>query len=159
MKPSEAGGVRREAENQKTRTTRMRVGMRFTREARLTARSITAFAKRAGDLNPLHHDPRYARRSRFRGLIASGTQTAALLMGLIATESAPFALSLGLDFRFRFLAAARPGDRLTLEWRVTAVKPKRSLRGDLVNLAGSVRDASGRQLLASRATILASARP
>jgi hypothetical protein len=42
---------------------------------------------------------------------------------------------------------------------VTAVKPKRSLHGDLVNLVGSVRDASGRSLLASRAKILASARP
>jgi len=80
-------------------------------------------------------------------------------MGLIASESAGYALSLGLDFRFRFLAAARPGDLLTLEWRVTSVKPKRSLKGDLVNLVGSVRDATGRRLLASRATILASARP
>jgi len=137
----------------------MQVGMRFTREARLSVRSTIAFAKRAGDLNPLHHDRRFAQRSRFKGLIASGTQTASLLMGLIASESARFALSLGLDFRFRFLAAARPGDHLTLEWRVTAVKPKRSLRGDLVNLVGSVRDANGRRLLASRATILASARP
>ena len=143
----------------KPRRPRMQVGMRFTRAARLTERSVAAFAKRAGDLNPLHHDRRYAQRSRFKGLIASGTQTASLLMGLIASESAPFALSLGLDFRFRFLAAARPGDRLTLEWRVTGVTPKRSLGGDIVVLVGSVRDASGRALIASHAKILASARP
>lgn len=151
--------MRLKAKNRKTVIPRMQVGMHFTREARLSMRSITAFAKRAGDLNPLHHDRRFAQRSRFKGLIASGTQTTSLLMGLIASESARYALSLGLDFRFRFLAAARPGDLLTLEWRVTSVKPKRSLKGDLVNLVGSVRDATGRRLLASRATILASARP
>jgi acyl dehydratase len=151
--------VRPKPKNRQTRAPRMQVGMRFTREARLPERSVMAFAKRAGDLNPLHHDRSYARRSRFKGLIASGTQTASLMMGLIASESARFALSLGLDFRFQFLAAARPGDRLTIEWRVTAVTPKRSLHGDLVNLVGSVRDASGRPLLASRAKILASARP
>ncbi len=136
----------------------MHVGMRFTSEARVSTRSAMAFAKRAGDFNPLHHDPSYAGRSRFGGLILSGTQTGSLLMGLLATKSVPFALSLGLEFRLRFLAAARPGDRMTFEWRVTAVKPKRSLHGDLVNLVGSVHDSSGRKLVAARATILASAR-
>jgi acyl dehydratase len=114
MKQGEARSVRRKAKTPNAAAPRMRVGMRFTREVSLTERSVMAFAKRAGDLNPLHHDRRYARRSRFKGLIASGTQTASLLMGLIASESARFALSLGLDFRFRFLAAARPGDRLTI---------------------------------------------
>ena len=138
---------------------RMRVGMKFTGEARINARSAMAFARRAGDFNPLHHDPRYAKRSRFGGLILSGTQSSSLLMGLLATKAVPFALSLGLEFKLRFLAAARPDDRLTYEWRVTAVRPKRSLQGDLVNLVGSMRDSSGRRLIAARATILASARP
>ena len=137
---------------------RMHVGMRFTSEARVSARSAMAFAKRAGDFNPLHHDIRYARHSRFGGLILSGTQTSSLLMGLLATKAVPFALSLGLAFRLRFLAAARPGDHLSLEWRVTSVKAKRSLHGDIVKLAGTLRDSSGRKLIAAHATILASAR-
>ena len=147
------------ATTRKKQQARMHVGMRFTSEARVSARSAMAFAKRAGDFNPLHHDARYARHSRFGGLILSGTQTTSLLIGLLATSSVPFALSLGLDFRFRFLAAARPGDRLTFEWRVTAVQPKRSLHGDIVKLVGSARDSSGRNLVAAHATILASARP
>jgi 3-hydroxybutyryl-CoA dehydratase len=135
----------------------MHIGLRFERSVRLSARSITAFAKRAGDMNQLHHDAHYAQRTRFGGLIASGTQTASLLLGLLATEATRFPFSLGLECAFRFLAPVPPGEKLALEWRVTGVKAKRSLGGDLVNLTGGIRDSSGRRLLAARAVILASA--
>src|SRR5262249_7699991 len=130
---------------------RMQIGMRFERSVRLSVRSISAFARRAGDMNPLHHDARYARRSRFGGIIASGTQTASLLVGLLATEATRFPRSLGLECSFRFLAPVRPDEKLTLEWRVTRVEFKSSLGGDLVRLAGCIRDPSGRRLLAARA--------
>src|SRR4051794_38223314 len=100
----------------------MHIGLRFERSARLSVRSITAFAKRAGDMNPLHHDPHYARGTRFGGLIASGTQTSSLLLGLLASEAMRFPFSLGLECAFRFLAPVPPEEKLALEWRVTFVK-------------------------------------
>ena len=50
----------------------------------LKGRALEEKFEQNGDPDPAELISRYARRSRFRGLIASGTQTTALLMGLIA---------------------------------------------------------------------------
>lgn len=110
---------------------------------------IAQFARLAGDHNPIHHDLKAAKAARFEDLVVSGPQLSSRMMGLTATHfSRPGKdrrerTMLGLDFRFRFRRAAYANRELDFSWQVVAVRNKPSLRGDLVFLAGRVRDELG----------------
>jgi acyl dehydratase len=130
------------------------VGDRFEREVTLDAASIAAFAAASGDPNPLHYDAEAAARSRFGGIIASGPQTASLLMGLCATWFTARGESVGLEFSFRFRKAVPAGARLTLRWTVVEIVPKPSLGGDLITVEGQALDRTGEAAVTSRGTAL-----
>ncbi|MBP8302172.1 MAG: MaoC family dehydratase [Planctomycetes bacterium] len=121
---------------------------RMHRCDRLDADEVARFASLCGDQNPIHHDAEFASRTRFGGIVVSGPQLSSLLMGMTATHfsrpgpNGPRAM-LGLDFRFRFRRAVRAGQPIELAWEVVAVREKASLGGDLVFLAGRVRDERG----------------
>ena len=61
------------------------VGETLAKTVRFSRDDILTFARLSGDSNPLHIDPDVARRARFGDIIASGQQTSAALMGLLAT--------------------------------------------------------------------------
>jgi acyl dehydratase len=130
------------------------VGERFTESVPLSAESVRAFADSVGDSNPLHHDEAVAARSRFGGLIASGTHSASLLMALTASHFSRHAQPLGLEFKLHFHRAVHAGDTLQLAWTVTRVQDKPSLGGDLVWLEGEARNQRGEVALAATATLL-----
>ena len=123
---------------------RIRVGARFTRRATFDAESIRRFASLCGDENPLHHDLQAAAASPFGTLIASGPHVAALMMGLDATFLSRRHDALGLGFEFRFVKVVPAGSDLMLEWTITAIDPKPSLRGDIVSVEGRAIDDAGR---------------
>jgi acyl dehydratase len=125
------------------------VGETFSKRHLFTAEDIAGFAGRAGDWNPLHHDPDMAAATRFGGLIASGTQTSALLMGLAAQHLSSAHDSAGLEFTFRFRRALPAGTDAILAWSVTAVERSGKLGGDLVTLAGGITDDAGRRYVAA----------
>jgi acyl dehydratase len=103
------------------------VGERFERVVTFDEAGARAFATLVGDLNPLHHDPDFAARSRFGGLIVSGTQSMAMLMAMTATFLSARGAALGLDYDFRFRKGIRMGETVRMEWVVTAVTPKEKL--------------------------------
>lgn len=133
---------------------RASVGDRFTDTVHIGAESIRAFAASVNDFNPLHHDDALAARSRFGGLIASGTHSASLLMALTATHFSRHAQPLGLEFKLHFHKAVHAGDTLQLAWTVTRVQWKASLGGDLVWLDGEARNQHDEVALAATATLL-----
>ncbi len=49
------------------------VGEIFERIVTFDEQGARTFATLVGDFNPLHHDDEFARKSRFGGLIISGT--------------------------------------------------------------------------------------
>jgi acyl dehydratase len=130
------------------------VGERFSTTLALPPDSIKAFATLVNDLNPLHHDAAYAARSRFGGLIASGTQPTAHWMALVATHFSQYAQPLGLEFDMKLKKAVRSGDTLTLAWQVTRARWKASLGGDLVWLDGEARNQRDEVVLLGKATVL-----
>ena len=130
------------------------VGDAFGRRVTFDAKSIRDFATASGDLNPMHHDEAFARRSAFGALIASGTHVSALMMGLTATHFSQHCAPLGLEFTLRFVRAVRAGITLDLRWTLTGLTPKASLRGDLARLAGLARDDSGTVYVESDALLL-----
>lgn len=130
----------------------MKVGDSFSRLVRFDAAGIAAFAQATGDTNPLHHDPAYAARSRFGGIIASGSQVSALLLGQCAGWFSDKGENVGLDFAVRFRAPVRAGDAVTLHWRIVEIAPKASLKGDIVALEGEAVREDGTVAVSAHAT-------
>jgi acyl dehydratase len=118
------------------RTMRVQVGERFVTQVTLSASDVAEFARRCGDLNPLHHDETYARGTRFGAIIASGPHLSSLMMALTASHFSRNGAMLGLEFCFRFVKAVRAGEGLELAWSVVATEPKPSLGGEIVSLEG-----------------------
>lgn len=99
---------------------------RFGEES-VDAEEIMEFARRY-DPQSIHTDPEAAAHGPFGGLIASGWQTAALMMRLFADNYLTAVASLaspGID-ELRWVRPLRPGDRLTLICETTVVRPSRS---------------------------------
>jgi acyl dehydratase len=130
------------------------VGERFTRTVTIDAGSIRAFATLCGDLNPLHHDDAAAAAGPFGKLIASGPQLASLMMGLDATRLSQAGAALGLGFDFKFVRAVPAGTVLTIDWTVTGCDYKESLRGWIVDVEGTMKDAAGNPYVSSRGSNL-----
>ncbi len=135
------------------------VGETYSREVHFDAAGIAAFAASCGDTNPLHHDPAYAATTRFGGIIACGPHVTSLLMALTAAHFAPRGPGVGLGFTFRLRSAVHAGETVTMRWRVTAVTPKASLGGRLVQLEGEVVRPDGTVAVTATGETLAMDRP
>lgn len=93
------------------------------------------FTEITGDRNPLHYDAALAAESRFGGLVVQGGVTSGLLNAVVA-EELPGPGSVFLEVSWKFLAPVRPGDTITAEVEVTAVrddKPVTTLATRIVN--------------------------
>ncbi|EJW09906.1 hypothetical protein A33M_0783 [Rhodovulum sp. PH10] len=114
----------------------------------------SAFAKLAGDENPLHHDAAYAAGTRYRTPIVSGPQMAAQLMGFLATHYAEKGAVIGHDISFRFHKAIPVDQEITLEWAVDSVTEAPHLGSDVVVLRGRILTADGTVATSAKARIL-----
>ncbi len=118
----------------------MRIGDIARRSRTVSSRDIELFTEMTGDRNPLHYDEDLARRTRFGGIIVQGGVTTGLLNAVVAEElpgPGSVFLSLNLDFH----APVRPGDRITAEVEVLAVrtdKPIAELRATIKRQDGVV---------------------
>lgn len=130
----------------------MKVSDSFAKDVRFDQAGIAAFARVTGDMNPLHHDPAVAAKSRFGGIIASGSHVSALLLGLCAGWFADKGENVGLDYAVKFRAPVRAGDMVTLRWRLTQITPKASLKGDIVRLEGEAVRQDGTVAVSATAT-------
>jgi acyl dehydratase len=93
----------------------------------VTEAEIVAFA-RAYDPQPIHTDPVFAATGPFKGLIASGVQTMAVVMRMYVDHYISQVASLaspGLD-EVRWPRPTRPGDVLRLRVDVDQARPSRS---------------------------------
>jgi acyl dehydratase len=118
----------------------MRVGDRASRQRSVTARDIELFTALTGDRNPLHYDEEAATASRFGGIVVQGGVTTGLLNAVVAEDlPGPGSVFLHTDWSYR--APVRPGDTITAEVEVLAVradKPITTLRTTIVDQHGVV---------------------
>jgi acyl dehydratase len=118
----------------------MKVGDTARRTRKVTTRDIELFTELTGDRNPLHYDSLLAGRSRFGGIVVQGGVTSGLLNAVVAEDlPGPGSVFLHVDWSFR--APVRPGDEITAEVVVTAVrddKPVTSLSTVITNQDGVV---------------------
>ena|SRR5215467_5707690 len=94
---------------------------RFSSQVVLTPESVASFARAAGDNNPVHFDASFAAQTRYRQLIASGTHTTALLLGLTAAHFSRDTSMVGLQFSVRFKRPVFANQTIDLEWLVIKV--------------------------------------
>jgi acyl dehydratase len=129
-------------------------GERFSSEVTLSPDAAAAYAFAAGDPNPVHHDPEFAKATRFGRPIASGTYTAALLLGLTAAHFSREAGMVGLEYWVRFRRAVHADERILLEWLVVRVQRNDRLRGDVVELRGRIKGQDGRTAVGAKGRVL-----
>ena len=92
----------------------------------VTQQDIDLYAQVSGDSNPLHRDPTYAARTRFKAPIAHGMFGAGLISAALGTKLAPDSVVIYLSQNLRFRAPVAAGDTLTATCTVTAVDAERS---------------------------------
>ena len=139
---------------QQTQPMRARPHERFSAEVTLTPAMVAGYAQAVGDTNPVHHDARFAASSRYRRLIASGTHTTALLLGLTASHFSKTASMVGLEFWVRFRRPVFADETVHLEWLVVRVMPNEKLDGEIVELRGRIRGEDGRTALGAKGRVL-----
>ena len=138
--------------------TRARARERFSSVVTLTPAIVAEYARAAGDTNPVHHDPAFAAASRYGRLIASGTHTTALLLGLTASHFSQHGAMVGLEFWVRFRRPVFADETVRLEWLVVKVTPNEKLNGDVVELRGRIKGENGETALGAKGRILVTER-
>src|SRR5436189_3893389 len=105
----------------------LKIGDRFkSKPLRVTEKKLIDFARKF-DPQMFHLSRKEAQRTIFKGLTASGWHTAAMTMALFVQtlNFAKGAIGLGVD-RLRWPNAVRPGDVLTVETTMLALRVSRS---------------------------------
>ena len=133
---------------------RARAHERFSSEVTLTPEMVAKYAHAVGDTNPIHHDPEVAASNRYGRLIASGTHTTALLLGLTASHFSKKGSMVGLEFWVRFRRPVFADERIKLEWLVIKVTPNAKLNGDVVELRGRIKGENGETALGAKGRVL-----
>lgn len=130
------------------------VGERFTSEVSLTPEKVAAFSLAAGDTNPIHLDAAFAATTRFGKLIASGTHTSALLLGLTATHFSGRGSVIGLEFTVTFRRAVCADETVRIEWDVIRVTPNAKLKGEIVDMLGRLLGQDGAPSVEAKGRVL-----
>lgn len=135
------------------------VGEKLSRTLRFSREDIADFARLSFDHNPLHLDSHVAQRARFGEIIASGQQTSAILMGMLATHFSRNddgvkreMLCLNMNFAFKHPVFAEQD--VLLFWQVSNVQWNAKLKGWLAHLDGSATVSRGSPAVVARGTIL-----
>ena len=131
------------------------------RTIRYSPEDIASFARLSYDANPLHVDAQAARRAGFGGVIASGQQTSAILIGMLAThfsrrDDGVARQMLCLNMNFSFKRPVFAEQDVALLWRVSKVEWNRLLGGMLGHLDGHASIVPGHPSVIARGTILVS---
>jgi len=98
--------------------TAFEIGERARVTKEVTEDDVALFARITGDYNPVHVDPDFASKTRFKGRIAHGMLSASLISAVLGTKL-PGPGCIYLSQSLRFLRPVRIDDTLTAEVEVT----------------------------------------
>lgn len=124
-------------------------GMKAHLSKHIAEQDLWLFAAVSGDRNPVHLDPEFAAQSLFKGQIAHGMLSGALISAAIATKL-PGPGSIYLGQQLKFTRPARLGDTLTVELEVLEKLPRFTVR-----IATRVLNQQGELLVDGEAEVLA----
>ena len=115
----------------------------------VSERDLILFAEVSGDVNPVHLDEDFAAATPFKGRIAHGMFTGALISAAIACElPGPGTIYIGQEISF--LRPVRLGDEIRVELEVIDKLPK-----NRVKIATRVFNQDNKQVVEGVATVMA----
>lgn len=115
----------------------------------VTERDLTLFAAVSGDVNPVHLDEAFAAATPFKGRIAHGMFSGALISAAIACElPGPGTIYIGQEMSF--MRPVRLGDEIRVELEVLEKLPK-----NRVKIATRVFNQDNKQVVDGVATVMA----
>ena len=115
----------------------------------VTERDLILFATVSGDVNPVHLDEEFAAATPFKGRIAHGMLSGALISAAIACElPGPGSIYIGQELSF--LRPVRLGDELRIELEILEKLPKNRVR-----IATRVLNQEGKKAVDGVATVMA----
>ena len=126
-------------------------GMSASIEHTVTERDVQLFGEATGDMNPVHFDEDYARKTVFRGRVAHGALSSGFISALLATKL-PGEGSIFLSASIAFKTPVRIGDTVL----TTATVREVNGRAVVLDCACKVDD---RLVLESQVQVLAPRRP
>ncbi len=106
----------------------------------ITEDLVNDFARVSGDFNPVHLDQAYAEKTPFKGKIAHGALSIALLSNVLG-NILPGHGTIYLSHEIKFLAPVRIGDTLTVRVEVVELLPEKNrakFRTTCVNQEGKM---------------------
>ena len=103
----------------------LEIGRAAERTTLVTQALIEAFASVSGDRNPVHLDVDYAQATPFKGVIAHGMLSAALISAILGMDlPGPGAIYLSQSLTFK--RPVRPGDEIIAQAEVTALDAEKA---------------------------------
>jgi 3-hydroxybutyryl-CoA dehydratase len=104
------------------------VGQSDTYTRTVSERDVQLFGEATGDMNPVHFDEDYARKTVFRGRVAHGALTIGFLSALLGTQL-PGAGTIFQSASIIFKAPVRIGDTVVVTATVKAIEGRIALIG------------------------------
>jgi 3-hydroxybutyryl-CoA dehydratase len=102
----------------------LKVGMSAAYTKTVTDADLVLFAGVSGDINPMHVDQEYARKTMFQGRIAHGMLTASFISAVLGTKlPGPGCIYVSQNLKFK--APVRPGDTVRAKVTVKAIDLER----------------------------------
>src|SRR5476651_1595261 len=129
----------------------LRPGMSASMERVVTERDIQLFGEATGDMNPVHFDEEFARKTVFRGRVAHGALSVGFISAVIGTRL-PGAGTIFLSASIVFKIPVRIGDTVVTTATVREVNGRAAVMDCVCTV-------EGRLVLTSEAHVLAPKRP
>ncbi|MES2292353.1 MAG: MaoC family dehydratase [Pseudomonadota bacterium] len=128
------------------------LGQSASMEKTVTERDVQIFGEATGDLNPVHFDEDYARKTIFRGRVAHGALSIGFISAVIGMKL-PGAGTIFVSARTDFKAPVRIGDTVTTTCTVKEIRERREVVLDCVCTV------DGKIVVTGEALVLAPKRP
>jgi 3-hydroxybutyryl-CoA dehydratase len=104
----------------------LRVGQSASFKKTIELKDILTFAELTGDVNPIHLDLSYAKKTNFKERIAHGMLTASLISAVIGTKL-PGKNTVYLSQSVHFQAPVKIGDELTVTATVKKIRKDKKI--------------------------------
>ncbi|HWA70152.1 MAG TPA: MaoC family dehydratase [Rhizomicrobium sp.] len=125
----------------------LKPGMSASTERTVTERDVQLFGEATGDMNPVHFDEEFARRTIFRGRVAHGALSIGYISALLGTKL-PGDGSIFVSASIVFKLPVRVGDTVITTATVREVVGREVIMDCVCSV-------DGKQVLSSEARVLA----
>jgi 3-hydroxybutyryl-CoA dehydratase len=130
----------------------LKVGQSATMEKTVTEEDIQAFGKATGDMNPVHFDEEYAKKTLFKGRVAHGVLSIGFISAVLGMKL-PGEGTIFVSAKVEFKAPVRIGDTVVTTGTVKEIGERRRVVMDCLCTV------NGAPVVIGEALVLAPKRP